>query len=309
LDSALAEHTERDAGQETPRGPAAPSDQALATLPPPPPNADRILRPASGWSAIDLAEVWHFRDLLFTLAGRDLKLRYKQTALGVIWVVFQPLMAAGIFTVVFGKIAKLPSDGVPYFLFAFAGQLGWNLLNNTLTKSSGCLIGNAHLISKVFFPRLILPLSSIPSSFVDFAVALVMMAVMLACYGLMPGWQVMLLPLWMAILLAMAMGVGLISSALTVNYRDVQYILPVFMQMLLYASPVAYGVSSVPASIKPFYYVNPVSPVLEGFRWSLLNTSMPDWRFVGYSAAMAVALLVSGAFAFKRMERRFADVI
>lgn len=268
-----------------------------------------VLRPSSGWSALRLAEIWHFRDLLFTLAGRDLKLRYKQTALGVIWVVLQPLMAAGIFTVVFGKIAKLDSEGVPYFVFAFAGQLGWGLFSNTLSKSSGCLVGNSQLISKVYFPRLILPLSSIPSAFVDFAVALAMLAVMLVIYHITPSWPLIFLPLWMAILLAMSVGIGLITAALTVSYRDVQYILPVFMQMLMYASPVAYGVGSVPASIKPFYYLNPMSPALEGFRWSLLNTSQPNWNYVAYSAATALVLLLAGAFSFKRMERRFADVI
>jgi lipopolysaccharide transport system permease protein len=268
-----------------------------------------LIKPSSGWSALDLREVWQFRDLLFSLGGRDLKLRYKQTALGVIWVVLQPLMAAGIFTVVFGKIAKLPSDGVSYFLFAFAGQLGWNLFANTVSKSSSCLVGNAHLISKVYFPRLILPLSSLPSTFVDFGVAAAMMVVLMFAYHSVPGLGLLLLPLWIAILLAMSIGIGLITSALTVNYRDVSYILPVFMQMLMYASPVAYGVTSVPESIKPFYFVNPVSPVLEGFRWSLLNTSQPTWPYVGYSAAVSLFLLVAGAFSFKRMERKFADVV
>src|ERR1035437_6427426 len=268
-----------------------------------------FIRPSSGWAALDLREVWQFRDLLFTLAGRDLKLRYKQTALGVIWVVLQPLMAAGIFTVVFGKIAKLSSDGVPYFLFAFAGQLGWNLFSGTVTKASGCLVGNAHLISKVFFPRLILPLSSLPSTLVDFAVAAAMMVVLMVGYHVVPGSGLLFLPLWMVILFAMSVGIGLITSALTVSYRDVGYILPVFMQMLMYASPVAYGVSNVPPSIKPFYYFNPISPVLEGFRWSLLNTSAPQWPYVAYSAALATLVLLVGAFSFTRMERRFADVV
>jgi lipopolysaccharide transport system permease protein len=277
------------------------------------PKAERkptlTIRPSSGWSALNLAEVWQFRDLMFTLAGRDIKLRYKQTALGMIWVVLQPLMAAGIFTVVFGKIAKLSSDGVPYFLFAFAGQLGWNVFSNTVSKASGSLVGNSNLISKVFFPRLVLPLSTIPSTLVDFGVAAVMMVVLMIGYHTAPGWPLLWVPLWMVLLLAMSMGIGLVTAALMVTYRDVAYILPVFMQMLLYASPVAYGVSSVPKSMLMFYYVNPVSPILEGFRWSLLGTSMPDWRFVGYAAGVSVVLMVAGAFGFKRMERRFADVV
>lgn len=268
-----------------------------------------LIKPGSGWAALDLREVWQFRDLLFTLAGRDLKLRYKQTALGVIWVVAQPLMAAGIFTVVFGKIANLSSDGIPYFLFAFVGQLGWGLFANTVGKTSGCLVGNGHLISKVYFPRLILPLSSLPSTFVDSGIAAAMLVGLMFYYHTFPGIGILLLPVWIAILLAMSMGIGLITSALTVSYRDVGYILPVFLQMLMYASPVAYGVSNVPASIKPYYYANPLSPVLEGFRWSLLNTSAPAWQPVVYAAALALVLLVLGAFSFKRMERKFADVV
>lgn len=268
-----------------------------------------LIKPGSGWAALDLREVWQFRDLLFTLAGRDLKLRYKQTALGAIWVVAQPLMAAGIFTVVFGKIANLSSDGIPYFLFAFVGQLGWGLFANTVGKTSGCLVGNGHLISKVYFPRLILPLSSLPSTFVDSGIAAAMLVGLMFYYHTFPGLGILLLPVWIAILLAMSMGIGLITSALTVSYRDVGYILPVFLQMLMYASPVAYGVSNVPASIKPYYYANPLSPVLEGFRWSLLNTSAPAWQPVAYAAGLSLFLLAVGAFSFKRMERKFADVV
>lgn len=268
-----------------------------------------LIKPGSGWAALDLREVWQFRDLLFTLGSRDLKLRYKQTALGVIWVVVQPLMAAGIFTVVFGKIANLSSDGIPYFLFAFVGQLGWGLFANTVGKTSGCLVGNGHLISKVYFPRLILPLSSLPSTFVDSGIAAAMLVGLMFYYHTFPGLGILLLPVWIAILLAMSMGIGLITSALTVSYRDVGYILPVFLQMLMYASPVAYGVSNVPASIKPYYYANPLSPVLEGFRWSLLNTSAPAWQPVAYAAALSLFLLAVGAFSFKRMERKFADVV
>jgi lipopolysaccharide transport system permease protein len=156
---------------------------------------------------------------------------------------------------------------------------------------------------------MILPLSSIPSAFVDFGVGLVMLAAMLVFKHIVPGWPLLLLPLWIAILVGFSMGIGLISAALTVSYRDVQYILPVFLQMFMYASPVAYGISSVPPSIKPFYYLNPLSPALEGFRWSLLNTSQPQWAYVGYSTAVSIMLLLGGAFSFKRMERRFADVI
>ena len=289
----------------------AAADDAVAA-PPRSQNAPKpylTIRPSPGWAAINLGELWQFRDLLFSLAVRDLKLRYKQTALGVIWVILQPLMAAGIFSFVFGKVAKLPSDGVPYFAFSLAGLLGWNLFSNILTKTSGCLVGNSQLISKVFFPRLVLPLSTVPSVLVDFAVATTLMAVLLVTYGINPGWGLLLLPVWMALLAVLALGIGLVTSALTVSYRDVQYILPVFLQMLLYASPIAYAVSAVPDRWRGLYSLNPLSAVMEAFRWSLLGIGRPHWGSLAYAAAVAGTLLVWGAFSFKKMERKFADVI
>jgi lipopolysaccharide transport system permease protein len=267
------------------------------------------IRPSRGWAAINIRELWQFRDLLFSLAGRDLKLRYKQTALGVIWVVLQPLMAAGVFSFVFGKVAKLPSDGLPYFLFSYAGLLGWNLFNNTLSKSSICLVGNSQLISKVFFPRLVLPLSTVPSALIDFAVAIVMMTALMAVYHVALTPAVLLLPVWMAILLLLSLGIGLCTAALTVSYRDVQYILPVFLQILLYASPIAYSLSAVPANLRMFYLLNPLSGVLEAFRWSLVHTALPPMGAIAYAGAAAVGAFLVGAFSFKRMERKFADVI
>lgn len=271
------------------------------------------IRPSSGWAAVNVRELWQFRDLLMSLAGRDVKLRYKQTALGVIWVVLQPLMAAGIFSFVFGKLADFPSDGVPYFLFSYAGLLGWNLFSGTLTKCSGCLIGNSQLISKVFFPRLVLPLSTIPSVLVDIGVALGMMLVLMAIYRVAPGWPILLLPVWMGLLLALALGIGLCTAALTVSYRDVQYILPVFTQILLYASPVAYSVNyaleRISPAWRPYYLLNPLAGPLEAFRWSLLNTSPPPALALVWSITLSGVLFAAGAFSFKRMERRFADVI
>lgn len=283
--------------------------QPLATASTNAPKPYMTIRPSSGWVPINFAELWHFRDLLFVLAGRDLKLRYKQTALGVIWVVLQPLMAAGIFSFVFGKVAKLPSDGVPYFLFSFAGLLGWNLFSSTLSKCSGCLVGNSHLISKVFFPRLVLPLSTVPSVLVDFGVAMGLMAILMAFQGVMPGLGLILLPLWMLILTLLALGIGLCMASLAVTYRDVQHILPVFVQILLYASPVAYAVSAVPDDLRSIYYLNPITGPLEAFRASLLGTPMPSPIVLLYAAAGSLVLFLIGVFSFKRMERRFADVI
>jgi lipopolysaccharide transport system permease protein len=256
-----------------------------------------------------LRELWQFRDLLFSLAGRDVKLRYKQTALGVIWVVLQPLMAAGVFSFVFGKVAKLPSDGLPYFLFSYAGLLGWNLFSSTVSKCSGCLIGNSQLISKVFFPRLVLPLSIVPSALIDFAVALCMMVVLMAIYRVPPTLAILALPLWMGVLILLSLGIGLCTSALSVSYRDVQYILPVFLQILLYASPIAYALSAVPSNLRIFFLINPLSGPLEAFRWSLLHTAEPPLASLFYAIVASVVIFFVGAYSFKRMERKFADVI
>ena len=268
-----------------------------------------LITPSKGWAALNLRELWQFRDLLTTLAGRDVKLRYRQTALGVVWVILQPLMAAGIFSVVFGKIAKLPSNGVPYIVFSYAGLLGWNAFSSTLTKVSGCLVGNAQLVSKVFFPRLVLPLSTVVSTLVDFGVALAMLIVLMIAYHVVPGVGLLLLPVWLLLTLVLAVGIGLYASALMVSYRDVQYVLPVITQFLLYASPVAYALSSVPPQYKMFFTLNPLTGLLEGFRWSLLGRGALDVNSVLYAAVVSMLVFVGGAFAFKRMERKFADVI
>jgi len=287
---------------------------AQADLHAPPPKPYLTIQPTSGWAAINLRELWQFRDLLMSLAGRDLKLRYKQTVLGVIWVVLQPLMAAGIFSFVFGKLASFPSHGVPYFLFSYTGLLGWNLFSNTLTKTSGCLLGNSQLISKVFFPRLVLPLSTIPSVMVDFAVAAAMLIVLMLICHHAPGLPLLLLPLWMAVLLLFALGVGLCTAALAVSYRDVQYILPVAVQALLYASPIAYALSDALAKLahpweRIVYELNPLAAPLEAFRWSLLNITPPPVLPLTCAASVSAIVFLVGAFSFKRMERKFADVI
>ena len=272
------------------------------------------IRPSSGWAAVDVAELWRFRDLLMSLATRDLKLRYKQTVLGVIWVVLQPLMAAGIFSFVFGKLASFPSHGVPYFLFSYVGLLGWNLFANTLTKTSTCLTGNSQLISKVFFPRLVLPLSTVPSVMVDFAVAAAMLVILMAVCHAAPSWPLLLLPLWMLSLLLLALGLGLCTAALAVSYRDVQYILPVAVQALLYASPIAYALVDALAKLprpwqRALYLSNPLAAPLEAFRWSILDVTPPSAAPLAAALAASAALFVAGTYSFKRMERKFADVI
>ena len=272
------------------------------------------IRPSKGWAVLNLRELWQFRDLLTTLAARDVKLRYRQTALGAVWVILQPLMAAGIFSFVFGTVAGLKSEnGVPYFVFSYAGLLGWNAFSSTLTKVSGCLVGNAQLVSKVFFPRLVLPLSTIFATLVDFGVAFLMMIALMIAYHVSPTLHLLLLPVWLILALMLAVGIGMYTSALMVSYRDVQYVLPVVTQFLLYASPVAYSLAQVTARVSPalrtIYMLNPLAGLLEGFRWSLIGAGSLSWGNMLYTVLVALAVFVGGAYSFKRMERRFADVI
>jgi lipopolysaccharide transport system permease protein len=274
------------------------------------------IRSEKGWTGLGLAQLWQYRELLWTFGGRDVKLRYRQTALGVLWVVLQPLLAAGIFAVIFGKIARLSSENYPYFLYAYAGLLGWNLFSGTLLKASNSLLANSGLVSKVYFPRLLLPLSTTLSTLIDFGVALVMMAGLMILYRVVPGTALLWMPLWVLMLLMIAVGVGFFTAALTVSYRDVNYILPVLVNLLLYASPVAYSLTEAVSRLSEggrrldmFFALNPLSGLLEAMRWSLLNTTPPSPGYLAYSFVFSIVSLLGGAFVFKRMERKFADVI
>jgi lipopolysaccharide transport system permease protein len=268
-----------------------------------------VIRPPRRWAPFNLRELWQFRDLFVRFVRRDLTLRYRQTVLGVTWVVLQPLLTAGALAFVFGRVAGLSSDGVPYFAFAFAGMLAWNVFSGVLTRMSGSLVGNAPLVSKIFFPRLILPLSSVGSVLVDFGVSMGMMVVIWPIAGVAPGWGLITLPIWLAAVLLLSSGLGLLAAALMVPYRDVQYVLPLATQLLLFVSPVGYALSSVPTAARFLYELNPLTGILEGFRWALLdigplNAFATIWAFV-----CSIALFVIGSFAFAYMERRFADVI
>ena len=267
------------------------------------------IRPPGAWSSFELRELWNYRDLFWALAVRDVKLRYKQTALGVMWVVLQPLLAAGVMSLVFGAVAKLPSDGIPYFVFAYTGMVAWQAFNSTLTKATACVVGNSQLVSKVYFPRLILPLSAVLSTLVDLAVSLVVLVVLMVGYGISPGLSLLVLPVILAVLILFAVGVGLYTSALMVTYRDLQYVIPYFLQVLMYASPVAFSVSAVPERLRVFFLLNPITGLLETFRWSILGKGAPSWFSLSYSVAVVVMVFLLGSVAFKRMERTFADVI
>lgn len=269
-----------------------------------------VIRPVSGWAALELGELWRFRDLLLTLAGRDVRLRYRQTALGVIWVVLQPLMLAAGFTLVFGVIAKLPTDGLPTFVISYAGLLGWNVFNTMISKGGISLVGNAHLVSKVYFPRLALPLSVVFSTLLDFVVALAVMAGLMIWYHVTPGLRLLSMPLWLAMFLALGGGFALMTAALTVSYRDVQYIVPVLLMVLQYVSPVGYVVGrNVHGRLLRWYMLNPLAGLIEAFRWSILGRETVHWGYVLQASIVSVAILLIGMICFKRMERKFADVI
>jgi len=272
--------------------------------------APLVIRASTGWSALNLAEVWQFRDLLMTLASRDVRLRYKQTALGVIWVVLQPLIAAGIFAFIFGKVAGISGpNGLPLFLFSYTALMAWNLFNNTVQKASACLIGNTNLISKVFFPRLVLPMSTVPSTMLDFVVSMGLMVGLMAWYRVVPGLPLLMLPVLVALLLMIALGIGLWTAALMVSYRDVQYVLPVFTQMLMWVSGVLVPLEKFSGEARTIALLNPVCGLINGFCWSMLGIGSPEWGALAYSACFSIGVLGIGALVFKRMERRFADVI
>ena len=266
------------------------------------------IEPARGWGSLKLPEIWAHRDLLYFLAWRDVKVRYKQTFLGVAWAVLQPLVAMVIFSVVFGELARIPSDGLPYPIFTFTALLPWNYFAASLGRVTGSVVAEAHLISKVYFPRLIVPLSGVVSSLVDFGFAFLVLLVMMFWFGILPTWRVLALPGLLLLVAATALGVGLWLSALNVRYRDIGHIIPFLIQCWLYASPVVYPVTLIPERWRLLYSLNPIVGVIEGFRWALLGNPSPDFGAMVASAVVVAAMLSGGVVFFKRMERTFADV-
>lgn len=268
------------------------------------------IRPSTGWGAINIKELIQYRDLLFVLAGRDIKLRYRQTLLGPIWIVLQPLLGAGVMNFIFGSVAKLPTPGgMPTFLLCFTGQLGWTIFAGIVSKVSGSLVSNSHLVAKVYFPRLLLPLSSVFAVLVDFAAASLIVPFLMLNYHITPTASLLMLPVWMLLLAMLGMGVGLCASALIVSYRDVSAVLNVVMGFLPYVSGVGFAVASLPAKYQPLALYNPVAGLIEAFRWSLIGKGDFHVNQVAYAVSASLVMFVVGVLAFKRMERRFADVI
>lgn len=268
-----------------------------------------VIEPPDGWSALRLGEVWRARELLYFLAWRDLKVRYTQAALGVAWAVLQPLLMMAVFTVFLGRLAKIPSDGLPYPLFALAGLLLWTFFANALGSATMSLVSSANLVSKVWFPRLVLPIATMLAWLPDVAVASVLLFALMLVYGIAPPLTALLLPVFALAALVTAASVGVWLSALNVSYRDIRYAMPFIIQLWLFATPVAYPASLVPERYRFLLGLNPMSGVVEGFRWALLGQRSPPWGLMGVSGAVVVAVLVSGLYYFRRVEHGFADVI
>ena len=267
-----------------------------------------VIRPPRKWVPVDLHELWAYRELIAAFTMRDIKLRYKQTGLGIAWAVLQPLLTMVIFTIFFGGLAHIPSDGVPYPLFVLAALLPWTLFSDGLTRSTTSMVTNSNIMTKVYFPRMIMPLASIISPLVDFAVSFIILLAMMVYYGFAPTINVIFLPPFILLALATSLGVGLWLSALNVKYRDFQYTVPFLIQIWMFASPVVYSSSLVPASLRVWYGLNPMAGVIEGFRWALLGTGAPS-AMVLVSVGMVILILVSGMFYFRRMEQYYADIV
>jgi lipopolysaccharide transport system permease protein len=267
------------------------------------------IQPSRGWVSLRLGEVWAYRELLYFLVWRDLKVRYKQTLLGAAWAIIQPFSTMIIFSLFFGKLAKMPSDGIPYPIFAYAALVPWTFFSGALGHASNSLVGSANLIKKVYFPRLVIPISSVLSGVVDFALAFVVLIAMMLYYNVVPTIKIFWLPVFLLLAFVTSLGVGLWLSSLNVKFRDVRYIVPFITQFWLFATPVAYPSSLLSEPWRTLYGLNPMVGVVEGFRWALLGTQSSAGPIVLVSALVALAILVSGAFYFRRMEKTFADIV
>jgi lipopolysaccharide transport system permease protein len=274
------------------------------------PTHEVLIEPSHGWTSLKLRELWEYRELLYFLAWRDIKIRYKQTALGAAWAVLQPLLTMLIFALFFGRLAGMPSDGVPYPLFAFAALVPWTFFANGLTQSSNSLVGSANLIKKVYFPRLVVPISVVLGGLPDFALSFLVLLGLMLYYGIFPPLALLIwLPLLLLLALVTALGCGLWLSALNVKYRDVRYIVGFLTQIWMFATPVVYPASLLSGRWRLIYSINPMVGVVEGFRWALLRNSSAPWTTMLVSTTTALLILVTGTFYFRRMEKTFADIV
>jgi lipopolysaccharide transport system permease protein len=267
------------------------------------------IRPSTGWVSLNLRELWHYRELLYFLVWRDVKVRYKQTALGASWAIIQPFFTMVVFSLFFGRLAGIPSDGVPYPIFAFAALVPWTFFANGLMHSGKSLVGDQNLIKKVYFPRLAIPLATVLAGGVDFAIAFVVLVGMMLFYGMVPTAAVLWIVPLALLAFTVSLGVGLWFAAWNVRYRDVGYLVPFIVQFWLFASPIAYPSSLLDEPWRTLYGINPMAGVVEGFRWALLGTDTAPGPMIAVSAAVSILILAGGAFHFRRLERTFADVV
>ena len=281
----------------------------LPTNQPAQPLPTIVITPSRGWVALRLRELWAYRELLLFLVWRDIKVRYKQTMLGAAWAIIQPVLTMIVFTLFFGGLAGIAPGQVPYPLFSFAALVPWSFFANGLSQSSNSLVGSANLIKKVYFPRLVVPLSAVLSGVIDFVLAFAVLLGLMLAYGYAPTLNVIWLPLFLLLALVTALGVGLWLSALNVEFRDVRYVVPFVVQLWMLASPVIYSSETLSGWRRTLYGLNPMAGVIESFRWALLGAGPGPDGMTALSALVALALLVSGAFYFRRMERNFADVV
>lgn len=282
---------------------------ASSSIAPASSEAHIVIEPPRRWTALDLKELWMYRELLFFLAWRDVKLRYKQTALGAAWAILQPLMTMVVFSIIFGQLANLPSEGIPYPVFTYTALLPWQLFAFALSNSSNSLINSQNLISKVYFPRLIIPLASTLAGVMDFAIAFLVLLGMMAYYHIIPTLAFLYLPIFLLLALLSALAVGIWLSALSVEYRDVRYIVPFITQFWMYATPIAYSSSLIPEDWRLLYGLNPMTGVVDGFRWALLSMEIQGGQMIAVSVIVVIVMFVSGLYYFRQMENNFADVI
>lgn len=267
------------------------------------------IQPAKGWMPLKLDELWEYRELFFFLTWRDIKVRYKQTLLGASWAIIQPFFTMLVFSLFFGKLAKMPSDGIPYPIFAYAALVPWTFFSNALTQSSNSLVQGSNLLKKVYFPRLALPISTVLGGIVDFCLAFSVLLLMMLYYGIAPTWNVVFLPFLLLLAFMTSLGTGLWFAAMNVRYRDVRYAVPFITQFWMFATPIAYSSSLLEEPWRTVYGINPMVGVVEGFRWALVGTDTAPGPIIAVSTLVALAILVSGAFYFRRMEKTFADVV
>jgi len=268
-----------------------------------------VIEPSRGFMDLDLMSLYRSWELVYFLAWRDVKVRYKQTAIGIVWAVLQPLATMLIFTLLFSRLSGMPSDGLPYPIFSFAALLPWTFFSQAISRSGSSLVNNAALVTKVYFPRLAIPVAAVLAPIVDFVVTFAILLVMMAYYRISPGWPLLTLPLFLLMSAVTALAVSLWLSALCVRYRDVAVVIPFLLQVWQFLSPIAYPASVVPERWRLLYSLNPIAGVIEGFRWALLGTAMPDLRLLAVSGAAVVVLLVGGVIYFRQTELTFADVV